>query len=526
MAKHQLLRFVCLVAVFPSGLAASSLPAAETAEDLFHKAVELSGERYVETRTALLARPLEVVPIVDEALKSARDWRTRLAAEAIRGWVRCPELYQELWPWQAQDNRFRNPYPRMAAEAKEKFTAAGRDAIPLMLELVWKKHETHYGALPQLLSEWNVELAIPVLVEQMVASETGTDWGLAEAVGRFGERSTPHLLAALRDATPTARAGLVASLGFGGDLKTVDELRNRLKEDPDETVREHAARALAALKQYAILRQDLPDLKPTTQVQVVRVLGDDKSDDTREVLRRLATMEEPASLRNEAVRALLNHATAADLAAVCEIARQESDDTIRSSMYVYLGMSGRYQKNQLVRKLFLESLEDPVEGVRVRAIEGLQCYDDPEVTRALLSLLSAKDITKRTALWANEARAVNVNSSATNKPDSHAARFRQTVVKAIRDSPHPSWTPAICSASSVASSIITSSTSSCVMMPTSRCCSSTTGRARKSYLANVRAASSWSWSTRTEITSRCMMSATSAAGLARIRSRSETKPIR
>jgi HEAT repeat protein len=399
MAKHQLLRFVCLVAVFPSGLAASSLPAEETAEDLFRKAVESSGERYVETRTALLARPLEVAPTVDEALKSARDWRTRLAAEAIRGWVRCPDLYLELWTWQAHENRYRNPYPRMAAEAKEKFTAAGKDAIPLMLELVWKKHETHYGALPQLLSEWNVELAIPVLVEQMTASESGTDWGLAEAVGRFGERSTPHLLAALRDATPSARAQLVASLGFGGDLKAVDELRNRLKEDPDETVREHAARALAALKQYAILRQDLPDLQSTTQVQVVRVLGDDKSDDTRESLRRLATMEEPASLRMEVVRALVNQATAADLAAACEIARQESDDTIKSSMYVYLGMSGRYQKNQLVRKLFLESLQDPVEGVRVRAIEGLQCYDDPEVTRALLSLLSAKDITKRTALW-------------------------------------------------------------------------------------------------------------------------------
>ena len=42
MAKHQLLRFVCLVAIFPAGLAASSLSAAETAEELFHKAVELS----------------------------------------------------------------------------------------------------------------------------------------------------------------------------------------------------------------------------------------------------------------------------------------------------------------------------------------------------------------------------------------------------------------------------------------------------------------------------------------------------
>jgi hypothetical protein len=49
MAKHQLLRFVCLVAVFPSGLAASSLPAEESAADLFRKAVESSGERYLAT---------------------------------------------------------------------------------------------------------------------------------------------------------------------------------------------------------------------------------------------------------------------------------------------------------------------------------------------------------------------------------------------------------------------------------------------------------------------------------------------
>ena len=46
---------------------------------------------------------------MDEALKTAQDWPTRLAAEAIRGWVRCPELYRELWPWQTQENRFRNP---------------------------------------------------------------------------------------------------------------------------------------------------------------------------------------------------------------------------------------------------------------------------------------------------------------------------------------------------------------------------------------------------------------------------------
>lgn len=50
-----------------------------------------------------------------------------------------------------------------------------------MLELVWKKEETQHGALPQLLSEWNVESAIPVLVESEIP----------EAAGRFGELATP-----------------------------------------------------------------------------------------------------------------------------------------------------------------------------------------------------------------------------------------------------------------------------------------------------------------------------------------------
>jgi HEAT repeat protein len=400
IARHDLIRTTFLAAGWLLALAAAPVKGGETADALFRQAVESSGQKYGELRSELVARADETSPVLDEALKTGKDWRTRVTAEAIRGWIRHPRLYQELWEWQAPESGARNPFPRMAAAARVRFSAAGKDAIPLMLELIWKKRETQYGALPQLLAEWNVESAIPVLVEWMVASEHG-GFGpeVSGALGRFGERATPSLLAALPDATPGARAGLVQALGLTGDLKGVDELRRRLKDDPHETVRERGAEALGRLKQYAVLREVLPDLQVRTRVHVIRVLADDKSDDTRQTLIHAAAPGEPASLRSEAVRALLKRATAEDVAAVCGIAPREPDDKVRNSMYISLGMAGRYLKSPQARKLFLESLDDPSADVRVRAIEGLHPYDDQEVNQALLSMLAGRDRSRRAALW-------------------------------------------------------------------------------------------------------------------------------
>ena len=183
------------------------------------------------------------------------------------------------------------PLTPMAAEAKEKFTAAGRDAIPLMLELVWKKHETHYGAVPSCFPNgmWNSRSRF-----------SSSRWSLRELGPIGGSRRRSAALAngrrricwRLFPRRTRARAGLVASLGFGGDLKTVDELRNRLKEDPTrpsrntrpvlwlrEAVRDPAARSVRSQAHDPSASRARPWRR-----QVQRYA---------EVLRRVATTGEP-----------------------------------------------------------------------------------------------------------------------------------------------------------------------------------------------------------------------------------------
>jgi len=155
------------------------------------------------------------------------------------------------------------------------------------------------------------------------------------------------------------------------------------------------------------------------------------------VLCRFAEPSAPAALRSEAVRALLHRPTADDVAAVCEIAPHEPDDKVRSSMYISLGASGRYQKSPLARKLFLESLEDRAQIVRVRAIEGLHVYDDREVNQALLALLTDKGL-KRGALWIlREREDPAIIDGVLPLLDDAEATVRQHAAQALEKNPAP-----------------------------------------------------------------------------------------
>lgn len=373
--------------------------AAETVDVMFRRAIALSGPQYVAVRDELLARADQLSPVLEQA-RTADDWRTRVMGEILSGWLTQSTSYRELWSWRAPPNRFRNPYPRMAAEAKAKFSAAGKEAGPLMLELVWKSGETQHGAIPQLLAEWQVDETIPVLIEWMkAAAAAAVGLQVPEAIGRFGPRATPQLLAALNDANPFARRGLIRALGLTGDLQAVNELRTRLAQDSSESVRQEAAYALGLLKQFGVLREALPAANTSTQTRVLEVLGDDKSPETRSALRAFATTTATPSLRLDAVRAMLENPTADDLATACDIVSREPDAGTRSNMLLYLGTTGRTTKHPRVRQLCLTLLQDDAEYVRVRAIEALQFYDDPETTQALLRSLDKHDVSQQTALW-------------------------------------------------------------------------------------------------------------------------------
>jgi HEAT repeat protein len=395
--KPNFLQLVMCLALW--GWCVSPLLGEETVETLFQKAVESSGKEYAAARSKLLARSDGAAPMLDEAIKTSTDWRSRVTALALRGWINHPEQYRELWDWEAPKNERRNPFPLMAAQTRVKFAAAGKDAVPLMLELLLKKRDAKYGAIPQVLAQLKEESAIAVLVE-FLSNAPNFASTVPDALGSFGKLSTPPLLSALRDVNPQSRPGLIMALGRTNDLKAVDAIRTALMNDPDERTCEQAAKSLGELKAFSELREDLPKVAAKTQREILGVLASDKSDETRDVLRNFAKTAAHASLRSEAVRALLHSATADDVAMVCEIVPHEPDDTQRSNMYLYLGEQSKYRASDAAKEAFLRGLKDQAELARLRAMEGLKVYDEPEVNQALLPQLAGNDSDKRTALWA------------------------------------------------------------------------------------------------------------------------------
>jgi len=161
-----MLRFVLML-----GAAASLAPGTcfplegERVPEIFDRVIGASGSEYVEARREILSKGDEIRPFLRGVLETSDDWRELVAAKALQGWLDDPRFCKALWNWKPQPSPHRNPFPSLYAEAMARFSSEGDKAIPVMLELVWKKGELHYGVLPTLLATWNIELSIPVLAE-------------------------------------------------------------------------------------------------------------------------------------------------------------------------------------------------------------------------------------------------------------------------------------------------------------------------------------------------------------------------
>lgn len=338
---------------------------------------------YIQIRRSLLARAGEAREFLEQTRKSTGDWRENVAAQVFLGWIDHSELYKELWDWRAPMNQNRNPLPGMRSAARHKFLKAGKKAVPIMLELIWKKGWTHYGVLPQLLAEWKVEASMPVLAEA----------GAAEALGSFGQKATPSIIGALKKKRDYEREQLIKALGLTGDRKSSPLLRKLLKEEKLLSNQAMAAVSLGRLKEFSILREEISET--AAKGSVLRVLGQDGSALTREFLYKYARKSLIADHRFEAVKAILQKPTDKDMIELCKIIPHEPHDYTRSSMYLYLSRP----KSQLVRKTLLRALDDDAKWVRIRAIEGLEYYQDEEVTKALVSFLRSGNICKKNALF-------------------------------------------------------------------------------------------------------------------------------
>ncbi len=354
-----------------------------TISELFQQVVTEDGDNYVRARDQLLGRATEAKDFLNRRPEAAGDWRQKAGAMIVLAWIENPSLYRELWTWKETRSVVRNPFPRYRDQARARFSKEGSTAVPIMLELVWKKGETHYDALPLLLAETKTELAIPILVRKAP---------VPEALGLFGQKATPYILEVLRDAEPRQRLSLIQALGLGGDTNALGELRQRVLHDRDPTARAAAADSLGRLGDYATLRGEYFNMALEARLAALKALGQDHSEETRKMLARVATTAarvddgKPYNTeRVEAVRAVLTGADEKDIAIVCKIAPAEPHDYTRGCMYLWLSCPG----SPPVREALLNALQDRAPSVQVWAIEGLKYYEDDTVTLRVLKIIGS-----------------------------------------------------------------------------------------------------------------------------------------
>jgi hypothetical protein len=200
------------------GLAAWALVVLQVACDgaenqplFFQDVLTKKGDDYVKARDAVVARGEEVRPFLKEVTQTSRDWRERVAARILLGWLDHADLYAELWDWAPPRSDWRNPFPFYYKQAYARFYNEGEKVIPLMLELVWKKDQLQFGALPALLAKSKVELALPVLVRQ--------EQGYPNEMTGFGAAATPYILEVLPRRSTTDAVGLCRRSVIQADLR-------------------------------------------------------------------------------------------------------------------------------------------------------------------------------------------------------------------------------------------------------------------------------------------------------------------
>ena len=365
-------------------------------------------KEYEETRQALLTKADEAKTFLKRISETSLNWRECVTAKIILGWMDYPDLYAELWEWRAPTNPCRNPFPERRMHANNKFSQAGKKSVPIMMELLWKKGESHFGILPQLLSEWKIDSSIPVIVESIsVYGDFGFPDIIAPALGSFGDKVTPYILEALKTSEQYKSEVFIKALGFTGDEKAVPNLLYLMKESQWPDHKKLAATSLGLLKKFSVLREEIFDINDTgTKMAILEVLGQDISEENHKFLFNFATNYEfpTMSLYNHirltAVKAILQNNRDEDIDTVCSIAPKEPDDYTRSCIYLYLARPN----NKRVREVLLSALADEAEWVRVRAIDGLEYYDDNEVTKALLPFLQSKGKCKNESMYVLKSR--------------------------------------------------------------------------------------------------------------------------
>lgn len=240
---------------------------------------------------------------------------------------------------------------------------------------------------------------LPKLVEFLGSPVYRLHTITASSIKRFGEKSTPHLLAALPGADRFRRAYIALSLGDVGGPGAVEAL-DELLRDPDEMVILHALTALSRLA------------APRTRVHVEALLG-----------------SHLPAVRAEALKTLKSLGVPECVPPVADLLSTETDCRVIAAGAALLGVMGGPEQVPLLRTLL------PHEDSRVRAnaVEALGRIGDRKIIDELTPFLRDSDnrVFANTAIALYEFGDVKVLDLLTERLRTGDERVRMSVAYAL-----------------------------------------------------------------------------------------------
>jgi HEAT repeats len=259
---------------------------------LFQTAVETEAEEYIAARDAILALG-EAVRGQIAAKLDATDWREKLVAQILSGWLDHRAVFHEVTKTvkgRPAENAVVKPvsgtYP--PTQRAQKLERMGQQIVPRLLEIVMKSKE--YSDIAQLqtvvqaLNALHDERAVMPLANLVMGK---LEPARVFALGALGKMRDPRTFDVVESAfanldnSPGVRGAAAVALGMFSDRRATNRLLAALRDSTEhEAVRRYAARGLGYLGDPAagdalaeMLRNEQPTEMALTLVHALRKLG-------------------------------------------------------------------------------------------------------------------------------------------------------------------------------------------------------------------------------------------------------------
>ncbi len=225
-------------------------------EERFQQALTAGGDTYVAARTALLAMGPAVGPPLDERATHA-EWRTRLLAEILRGWMNQRALFEECTArvkgkTEAAVPSITGKTPRaVRVKAVQKL---GPPVVPRLLEMLLfsrdyandEERETIFAALTYFKDPRTLEPMMHLASEGGLPERIGS----AGVLGHLGDARAVDVLVPLmqdRHAEPQLRIAAATALARIGAPPALELFRTTLADEHENLELRRTVAYLAGL---------------------------------------------------------------------------------------------------------------------------------------------------------------------------------------------------------------------------------------------------------------------------------------